>query len=349
MEIFEKTVSRFRDAVYVNIEKSGGRFLCVILLLMIAFSFTPEYIFSQNIRAELDSTLGWFRNNPACADGSNFQSRRAKTSLLDKYGWQLSNETWNQYRSCWTNNINRVSEFENENPILYYLRQTIDKAINEIQSTQLTQGVVIWKLYNMGYVIKTKDVCFAIDLVQPGSEKLVNMLDFAIISHKHFDHYDPAFISAMVTAGKTVYSPFFAKGTVIDTTKEFTIKEVNLRFTMNDQGGTPVIASQINCGPGSNNYTIYDIADARILAELNPTRPVNLFILHIANGLNVFDAVDRVKPDATIFDHVMEFGHPIGKSRWSYEFTYNKIQRQSHASSYVLTWGERLDIEVQAH
>ena len=115
---------------------------------------------------------------------------------------------------------------------------------------------------------------------------------------------------------------------------------------MNDQGGVPVIVSQIDCGPAANNYTIYDIADARILEQLNPTRPVNLFILHIANALNVFDAVNKVKPDVTIYDHVMELGHPVDKYRWSYEFTYDKIKNQPPASSYVLTWGERLDIGI---
>ena len=90
----------------------------------------------------------------------------------------------------------------------------------------------------MGYVIKTKDACFAIDLVQPDSKRLVEILDFAIVSHAHADHFDKDFVKAMVERGKTVYSPFYEQGTVIKSTGEFNFKEVSLRFTMNMQGNT---------------------------------------------------------------------------------------------------------------
>ncbi len=346
MRALNEIISQFPDIESSSFKKPGERSFNVILFLVIIFSFTSQYTFCQNTKEELNSTFTWFRNNPPKSDGSNFQSRREKTTLLDKYGWQLSNDTWTLYRSCWPGDPAKLSDLENSNPILGYLRQTVDKSVDEIKNTRITQGVIIWKLYNMGYVIKTKDACFAIDLVQPDSKRLVEILDFAIVSHAHADHFDKDFVKAMVERGKTVYSPFYEQGTVIKSTGEFNFKEVSLRFTMNMQGNIPVIVSQINCGPSAKNYTIYDIADARELATLNPTRHVNLFILHIANGLDIFDAVDQVKPDATIYDHIMEFGHPIGKYRWSYDFTYNKIERQNHASSYVLTWGEKLEIGV---
>ena len=301
---------------------------------------------SQSEHDELDSTYRWFRNNPPKADGSNFQSRWEKTALLDKYGWKLSNATWSLYRSFWVKDPIKAVDLENANPILYYIRQAFDKSVNEIKGTKIKHGVIIWKLYNMGYIVKTKDACFAIDLVQSCSNQLVDILDFAIVSHIHSDHNNKDFLNAMVKAGKKVYSPFYDQGTVINSTNEFSFGEVNIRFTTNMQANIPVIVSQINCGPDADNYTIYDIADARLLANLNPTMHVNLLILHIANGLNIFEVVDKIKPDATIYDHVMELGHAIDNSRWSYNYTYNKIQHQPHSSSYVLTCGERLEIGV---
>jgi hypothetical protein len=298
----------------------------------------------KRIHVELDSTFSWFRQNPPNPDGSNFLSRWEKTKPLDKYGMMISNQTWNIYRKSWINNPAEATKLENSNPILYYLREAVDHSVAEIKSTVVKHGAVIWKLYNMGYVVKTKDACFAIDLNQPGSEKLADVLDFVIASHVHSDHHNTALLDAMVKAGKPVYSPFYAKGTLISATKEITFGEVKVRFTMNEQADVPVIVSEINCGSTADNYTIYHIADARSLVDLNPTRPINLFILHIANALDVFDAVARVKPDMTVYDHVMELGHGIGKYRWSYQFTYNKIRKQSTASSCVLTWGERLEV-----
>ncbi|MFD2144355.1 hypothetical protein [Mucilaginibacter antarcticus] len=104
----------------------------------------------------------------------------------------------------------------------------------------------------------------------------------------------------------------------------------------------PVIVAQINCGPSTKNYTIYHIGDARLLDKLNPSRHINLFILHVQNDIDVFKSVARVKPDVTIYDHVMELGHAVNKWRWSYQFTYNKIKDLDPAKSWVLTWGERV-------
>ena len=50
-----------------------------------------------------------------------------------------------------------------------------------------------------------------------------------------------------------------------------------------------------------------------------------------------------MNPEATVYDHIMELGHATGQYRWSYDFTYNKMKSQPHTSSYVLTWGEKID------
>jgi hypothetical protein len=320
------------------------------ILLAIAFYVLPFKASGQSFDKasfyELDSLANWFHTNRPAADGSNFMSRWKKTEVLDKYGWQLSNDEWSKYRSYWKSQPDAALDMERLQPILYYLKKAIDRSVAEIRSTQVRKGVVVWKMYNMGYIVKTKDACFAIDLNQRESEKLVDVLDFAIVSHVHGDHNNADFLNAMIAAGKKVYTPFYTKGTLIDTTREFNFGEVNVRFTMNKQADVPVIVSQINCGPSANNYTIYHIGDARILEGLNPTRHINLFILHIENAINVFESVARVKPDITIYDHVMELGHAIGKWRWSYQYTYNTVKNLDPAKSWILTWGERLELTM---
>lgn len=300
--------------------------------------------YGQTLHDLLDSTLFWFLNSPPNADGSNYNARWLHTALIDQYGWELSTTTWHSYRDAWKTDPAAADALEDAWPILYYLRKADQRAYTEIRYTPVTQGFILWHLYNMGYVVKTRDKCFAIDLVARDSTDLVGLLDFAICSHSHTDHYDVNFLNAMVAAGKPVFSPFYSKGTVVTTTNEYNFGEVNVRFTpSHQQTDVPVIISQINLGPGANGYTIYDIADARPLTDLNPTRHINLFILHVANGLNIFDAVARVHPDDTIYAHEMELGHSISSYRWSYDFAYDKVNSQPHASTWILTWGERID------
>ena len=323
-----------------------GLLLCLVLVIVLVQPWVASGQKSP-VHNQIESTFEWFRNHPPAADGSNYAARKEKSALLDEYGMQLSHETWKAYRAAWASDPAGAREMENEHPVLYYFRYAADRSAQEIRNTPVTEGVVIWKLYNMGYVVKTRDACFAIDLVQPGAGDLSDVLDFAIVSHTHGDHYDTTFLNAMIAAGKKVYSPFYAAGTVIDTETEFRQNELKVRFTMNDQSGVPVIVTEVNCGPSAQEYTIYHIADSRVLEALNPTRKPDLLILHIANGINIFETIKRTQPSVTVFDHVMELGHAVGKYRWSYDYTYDQIRDFPKDSGYVLTWGERITAGVR--
>ena len=320
--------------------------LISVLLLLLWVSCSQQLLFSSKTESqkEAESLFKWFRNNPPGSNASGVGLRREKSATLDRQGWELDSETWKAYRASWSENPVEAANMEKNHPILYYLRHTSNQAIKEIKNTNINDGAVIWKFYNMGYVIKTKDACIGIDLVSPGLTELTDILDLTIVSHTHHDHKDIPFLEAMTAAGKPVYSPFYSNGIVINSTEEINFGEVNIRFTMNDQRGTPVIVSQIDCGKSADNFTMYHIADSRILEELNPTRRINLLVLHISNSISIFDVIERIKPEATAFDHVMELGHPVGKYRWSYDYTYNKIKKLPAPSSYVLTWGEQLKI-----
>jgi|GEM_PF-1925969 len=319
------------------------------------WSFIPTYTFSKSVFDSLNATFNWFLSNPPNTNGSNFNARWSQAAILDEYGWQCSNTAWNTYRSYWTNNASAANAMEQSNPILYYLRNADQNAFDEIRNTKVEHGVVIWAIYNMGIVVKTKDICFAEDIVARGSSVLTDILDFAIVSHVHSDHYDSPFVSAMANAGKTVYAPFNGSGlTFVDSTKmplEYNYGDVNIRFEFNHQeANIPVLVSQINLGASADGYTIYDMADARTLSALHPTRHINLFMLHIANGFDPIQASNQIKSDVTLYSHEMELGHSTAANgyRWKYSYSYNKINSQPHASSYILTWGERIAADTSA-
>lgn len=75
----------------------------------------------------------------------------------------------NKYRTYWTSDTTLADSYENTYPVLYYLRHADQHTFKEIKQTVVTNGVVIWEIYNIGIVVKTKNLCFAMDLVARGS------------------------------------------------------------------------------------------------------------------------------------------------------------------------------------
>lgn len=70
------------------------------------------------------------------------------------------------------------------------LERAFERVVNEIDSTEITGTPAVWSLYNMGYLVKTRESFFSIDLIHRRATELVDKLDFALITHNHGDHCD---------------------------------------------------------------------------------------------------------------------------------------------------------------
>ena len=92
-------------------------------------------------------------------------------------------------------------------------------AINSIGNTDVQTGAVIWNVYNMSYVVKTKKVTVAFDLTRlPPSlrrdpddgryeelaKEMVDLCDVLFISHIHGDHADEFVAGEFVRQNKPV-------------------------------------------------------------------------------------------------------------------------------------------------
>ena len=77
----------------------------------------------------------------------------------------------------------------------------MEQAIVEIEQTRVEEGMMIWKLYNHGFVVRTSSVTIGFDLVSGKSthvegfsiedavmKKLIDQCDVLFISHRHSDH-----------------------------------------------------------------------------------------------------------------------------------------------------------------
>ena len=92
-----------------------------------------------------------------------------------------------------------------------------DEMLDEILKTRVASGVRIWKVYNMGFIVKTPNHAWGFD-VRSGNTitrkftpdqlaKLVKILDVLFLSHNHPDHIGTDLVREMVRAGKTVVRP----------------------------------------------------------------------------------------------------------------------------------------------
>lgn len=275
--------------------------------------------------------------NIACPRGNLSSSDRKDfiINVYDKMALDFTPKTYAKFRNAWYNNVELANQMEQQYPILAYIYYMVRKAYSEICLEQIPPNQVkIWYMYNMGFVIKTQDVCFGIDLVTRDANTLVDTLDFAIVSHKHEDHFQPCFVDAMRQAGKPVYAPFYFQSlSTFNTRKKIhlSIKNtvVDLDFTLSAQIAEQNLLSQITI---NNTFTLLHIGDNTRIDFINPTRHVNVFMLdgrlqpplrkstssspspinsHYApvGLLTSLDAINRVKADYTLLGHMLELGH----------------------------------------
>ena len=98
----------------------------------------------------------------------------------------------------------------------YQLR--LQRAIQEIEQTKVSEGMQIWRLYNHGALVRTPSASFTFDIV-PGIgtegfalskewlKRLVAQSDAHFISHWHPDHANPDVARLFMEAKKPIVAP----------------------------------------------------------------------------------------------------------------------------------------------
>lgn len=105
-------------------------------------------------------------------------------------------------------------------PSQEFFHSQTDQLIKVLEKTNVKKGAIIWKIYNMGFIVRTKSVTVAFDLVRGATsgspdftlsaeetDRLVKQCDVLFISHKHNDHADKIVAETFLNSGKPVISP----------------------------------------------------------------------------------------------------------------------------------------------
>ena len=204
------------------------------------------------------------------------------------------------------------------------LERAFEKVMREAKETTVAGDVpAVWSVYNMGYIVKTRESRFSIDLVHRRDAEFASLLDFALITHNHGDHWRHGFYGAMDGAHKAVVSNFKDNygvknrkqdGGYVRGVKTFSIKDVEIRTSLiahNDYLIDFTTAFEIKTG----DFIIYHTGDSGRGTEpkLGTAwgRP-DLWLFFPGCGVNTAKAVEKVNAKRIVFGHLWELGHPQG-------------------------------------
>ena len=324
------------------------RFFETIFILSFCFIFSckgNDYVAEEQVpQVNLDSikyALNVFWNRTSCQ--GPFSNRMEAMNIIQRAADSCSNLQFNQYLS--STDSKKCREIENSG-ILYYFKSAFDKVNKEIRETKVEKGtIVIWQLYNMGYIIKTPTHCFGIDIKHKYGHLLADKIDFLLITHHHEDHYTNEIIERMMELGKPVVSNFINNSYKISGSKELKFDDITVLTNLADHNKSLlnfVVTYEIDCGSSTNNFTIFHIGDTYNASQLKIKGKVDLFIPHLAVGLDMQKAVEIVQPKEVFMSHILELGHAVNKWRWSYQYGINECNKLKWHNVWLPVWGEKI-------
>jgi hypothetical protein len=244
-----------------------------------------------------------------------------------------------------------------------YFQIAVGPAINEIATTKVQKGLDVWKLYNMGFVVKSKNHCVGFD-INPGavrqpyplSEKqqqaLADQLEILFISHWHLDHLNERFVRRMLASGKKVVLPTPMR---TDLKQESVVRLYDLTTQPTDIGGIKVL-----CFPGwqkrDTPVSVYaanldghwishngDNRRTEIYAEIPKRCAVDVLLANCWSGFDAYAMA--TKPRLMITGHENELGHAAGGRRPFSEMLSVLDAMKEPPNYLLLQWGEHVHWE----
>ena len=236
------------------------------------------------------------------------------------------------------------------------LEAAAEKVLREVKDAAVGDIPAVWSVYNMGYIVKTRDSLFSIDLVHRRDAEFAKMLDFALVTHNHADHWRGGFYEAMDGAGKKVVSNFLDNYGVRDWRKDggftrarkvFKIRDVEVRTSLIDHNDYLIdftTAFEIRVG----NWTLYHTGDSGKGTEPKLEtvwgRP-DLWLFFPGCGIDTAKAVAKVNAKRIVFGHLWELSHRTGhRGRLDEPLIRRALAaaRPVVANTSFALWGDRI-------
>lgn len=259
---------------------------------------------------------------------------------------------------------------------LFY-RKRIERAVLEMEQTKAGEGVLVWKLYDHGFVVRTPAATFAFDIV-PGAprsqfvvpaellKRLVARCDTLFISHRHEDHANKDVARLFLAQNKPVFAPPNLWSDTPDLASRVTYPERGITTIQKvpvKRGASELtiiaypghqgkdVVNNVYLVTSPEGFTVMHTGDQSgseepggdfdWLAQVGAYHHVDLLLPNCwANGLQRM--IRGVNPDLIITGHENELSHTVDH-REDYTQTYNRLFG-SRYPAIVMTWGEHYQI-----
>jgi hypothetical protein len=264
-------------------------------------------------------------------------------------------------------------------PPQQFYQSQMDKVIHELESTKVKSGAKIWKLYNMGFIVRTKTVTIAFDFasgITSGSEdfalsiekikRIVDQCDALFVSHKHEDHGEKRIAQLFLDKGLPVFA-------TTETWRNDPIKENVIHperiphvFKSYELNGKTVEVVTYPGHQGSgilcNNYLIKTpegltiahtgdqlnegdfMVDYEWIDKVKDYHQVDIY-MPSAWTMDIFRQVKGFDPELVLPSHELELGHTVWDRLpfWGdddyLELTYRDLKKSKYPV-LVMFWGE---------
>lgn len=235
------------------------------------------------------------------------------------------------------------------------LERAFERVLDEVSKTVIDDTPAVWSVYNMGYLVKTKESLFSIDLIHRRAIELADKLDFALITHNHSDHCDIELYKKLNSAGKTVISNFLDNygahskrnqnsigGGFVMGEKTFRIKDVEISTSLVDHNKYLLdftTAFEIRVG----NWKLYHTGDCGVADKLKiHNTPPDVWTFFPGCGIKVATAIKKIQPKKTVFGHLWELAHSSSRLDAPLIKRALKKAKSVNANVEVAFWGDRI-------
>lgn len=235
------------------------------------------------------------------------------------------------------------------------LESAFERVLDEISKTVIVDTPAVWSVYNMGYLVKTKESLFSIDLIHRRAIELDDKLDFALITHNHSDHCDIELYKKLNSAGKTVMSNFLDNygahskrnensigGGFVMGEKTFRIKDVEISTSLVDHNKYLLdftTAFEIRVG----NWKLYHTGDCGVADKLKiHNTPPDVWTFFPGCGIKVATAIKKIQPKKVVFGHLWELAHSSSRLDAPLIKRALKKAKSVNANVEVAFWGDRI-------
>lgn len=255
------------------------------------------------------------------------------------------------------------TRYDNSEPFNKFLASRMNKVITDL-SNPVNEGMKIYKIYNDGFIARTRSVTIAFDIARgicngktliPDAlaQSIVDHCDVLFITHNHGDHADKAVVEMFLKAGKPVVAPanFWEENKDIQHVRSDKVIDKQMKLGKNKKirvkifpGNQDELMNNIYVVTTDEKKTVvhigdqYNKEDMEWIVNIHKEIPQPDALIVNCWTHRMSDLVDGFNPKLVLTGHENEMGHTIDH-REAFWLTFQKMEKISK-DYMVMGWGE---------